>query len=102
MTTTWTAKKGDKHRQIALDLTDISTTGASAVRFRMRAREGGALVVDANGVIDSATRVSYQFTGTQLDTPGVYDLEAALTYVDGVETVPTAGYVTVIVQPTLG
>lgn len=100
--TTWTCKAGDYHRQIALDLDEVSTSGASGVTFRMRPRGGGALVVNAAGVIVSATRVSYQFTGTQLDTPDVYLLEAALTYADGTETVPTVGYVTVVIEAKLG
>jgi hypothetical protein len=98
---TFTIKQGDYHRRIALDLTDITTTGAIGVTFRMRPRGGGGLVVDAAGVIDTATRVSYQFTGTQLDTPGIYDLEAALAYADGTETVPTASYVSVVVVARL-
>jgi len=100
--TTFTIRQGDTHRRLALTLTDITTTGATSVRFRMRSQNGGALKVDNDGVIDSASQVSYQFTAGQLDTPGVYDLEAALQYGDGPETVPTAGFVTVVVQSTLG
>ena len=98
---TFHIKKGDYHRQLALDLSDITTTGATAVRFRMRPQAGGALVVDADGTIVSATRVSYQFVSTQLNTAGIYNLEVALTYNDGVETVPTNGYVTVIIGEIL-
>jgi hypothetical protein len=101
-TNTWSCKAGDKHRQIGLDLTSITTTGALSVRFRMTNRATGALVVDADGVIASASRVTYQFTGTQLDVVGYYDLEAALTYPDGPETVPTEGFVTVVIGPKLG
>lgn len=97
---TWTVKQGDYHRQIALDLTDITTTGASGVVFRLRPRQGGAVVSRA-GTIVSATRVSCQFQAPELDTPGSYDLEATLTYVDGGETVPTSGYVLVEVLPRL-
>lgn len=99
---TWTVKAGDKHRRITLALTDIVLTGATGVTFRMRNREGGALVVNAAGTLDTvAGTASYQFTGTQLDTPGAYDLEAAITFADGVETVPTAGFVQVLVAPKL-
>ena len=101
MSTTWNCKAGDKHRQLAIDLTDLLTTGATAVRFRMQPREGGTLVVDADGVIASATRVTYQFTGTQLDVPGVYLLEVMLTFPDGQETAPTSGHVVVVIEPRL-
>lgn len=98
---THVTKKGDYHRQLQLTLSDLSTTGASAVRFRMRPRQGGTLTVDRNGAIDSATQVSLQFQAPELDTVGEFDLEVSLTYVDGTETVPTSGYVRVIVEPTL-
>lgn len=92
-------KQADYHRRLALDLTDIATTGATGVTFRLRSAAGA--VASGIGAIDSASRVSYQFTAPQLDVPGVYSLEAALTYPDGTETVPTVGYVTVVVEPKL-
>jgi hypothetical protein len=98
---TFTIKAGDYHRQLGLDLSEITTTGASSVVIRMRPRDGGT-VVNPTGVIASASRINVTFTGTQLDTPGVYLLEAALQYGDGPETVPTAGYVTVLVVAKLG
>lgn len=101
MSAVWTCKTGDYHRRIALDLTGMTTSGATGVTFRMRRRDGGALVVNAAGVIESATRVGYQFTGTQLDTPGYYLLEASLTYADGQETAPTVGQVAVVIEPRL-
>lgn len=97
----WTCKAGDLHRRITLNLSGITTSGASGVTFRMRSEEGGALVVNAAGVLTSSSQVSYTFTGTQLDTAGRYNLEASLTFADGTETVPTSGYVTVIVEPKL-
>ena len=97
---TFLIKAGDYHRQLELDLTDILTTGASGVTFRMRTR-GGSLVVDDAGTIVNASTVRYQFTAPQLDTPGTYFLEAVLTYIDGPETVPTSGYVTVVIVPSL-
>lgn len=98
---TWKCKAGDYHRQIALDLSDMTTTGATGVTFRMRLASGGSLVVNAAGVIESATRIRYQFTGTQLNTAGTYLLEATLTYSDGQETAPTSGQVEVVIEPRL-
>lgn len=102
MTTAFNIKQGDYHRRIRLDLTDMTTTDATGVLFRMRLRSGGPLVVDDGaGTIDSTTRVSYQFQGTELDTPGLYDLEASVVFADGTETVPTVGYVTVRILDAL-
>lgn len=97
---TWTVKQSDYHRRLAVDLSDISTTGASAVAFRLRP-SGGGTVVTVAGTIDSASRVSCQFVAPQLDTAGTYDLEVVLTYVDGTETAPTSGYVTVVIAARL-
>ena len=99
---TWTCKTGDYHRRIAIDLAGISTAGASGVTFRMRLRDGGPLVVSDAGVIESTTRVGYQFTGTQLDVPGYYLLEVSLAYPgDGQETAPTVGQISVIIEARL-
>lgn len=98
---TWNVKQGDYHRRLAIDLTGITTTGATGVVMRMRHREGGTLITRA-GIIDSVSRVSCQFVAPELDVPGVYDLETVLTFDDGVETVPTAGFVQVVVAPKLG
>lgn len=93
-------KKGDYHRRLALSLTDITTTGATGVVFRIRPAGGGATVT-ANGTIISATQVGLQFVAPQLDTIGTFFVEAALTYPDGPETVPTVGYTTMVVGPSL-
>lgn len=99
---TWKVKQGSYHRQLAIDLTNITTTGASGVTFKMRKRGTTALVVNNAGVIVSPTRVSYQFVAPQLDTPGTFQLEVELQYVDGPEHSPTEGFVTVIIEPNLG
>lgn len=100
-TTIWKVKRGDYHRRLGIDLTSLTTTGATGVVMRMQSQQGGAVVTRA-GVIDSATRVSCQFVPPELDTPGVYNLETELTYADGTETAPTEGYVTVVIGPKLG
>jgi hypothetical protein len=99
---TWKTKQGSYHRRIAIDLTSISTVGASSVTFKMRKRGADALVVDNVGTIDSPTRVSYQFVSPQLDDPGSYKLEIELQFVDGPERVPTEGFTTVIIEENLG
>lgn len=97
----WRCKTGDYHRQIALELSDMTTSGATGVTFRMRLASGGALVVNSAGTIESSSKIRYQFTGTQLDTPGHYLLEATLTYPDGQETAPSSGQVDVIIESRL-
>lgn len=100
--TVFNIKQGDYHRRIQLDLTDMTTTGATGVVFRMRPRGGGSLVVDNQaGTVDSVTRVSYQFQAPELATAGTYDLEASITFSDGSETAPTVGYVTVRILEAL-
>lgn len=97
---TFSIKTGDYHRRLSLDLTDLATTGASGVVFKMRPRDGGTVVTIA-ATIDSASRVSCQFVAPQLDVAGVYDLEAVLTFAYGTETAPTSGFTTVIVGARL-
>lgn len=99
---TFIVKQDDYHRRLRMTLTDISTSGATSVRFRMRPQDGGALTVDRNGVIDSASQISIQFQSPELSTVGTYELEASLVYADGQETVPTSSYVTVVIRPRLG
>lgn len=98
---TFNIKQGDYHRRLVLTLDGLDGTTATGVTFRMKNRNTGALVFSAAGVKDSATQVSYTFTGTQLDTAGLFQLEAALTFPDGTETVPTVGYIDVVIEPKI-
>jgi len=101
-------KKGDLLPKIRIALTNtagtaLDLTGATA-EFRMRLREGAIKVDDAvMSVVAPATGgiVEYTWAGTDTDTVGVYDSEVILTYVNGTQTIPSAGFVTVIVAPTL-
>lgn len=102
-------KKGDRLPVLRMTLKDsdgvaLDLTSASAVTFRMRARAGGALKINAAGsVVAPATSgvVEYAWQAADVDTVGVYDAEWALTYPGGGQTVPTAGYVTVIIEQPL-
>lgn len=98
---TWKIKKGDYHRRLTLDLTTITTVGASGVTFRIRKIGAAALTVDAAGVIDSPTRVSYQFVSPQLETVGRYRAEVRLQYLDGPESVPTEGWLNMEILPNV-
>lgn len=98
---TFHIKQGDYHRRIALTLDGLDGTTATGVTFRMKNRTTGTLVFSRAGVKDSATQVSLQFQAPELDTAGLYALEAALTFPDGTETVPTVGYVDVVIEPRI-
>lgn len=101
-------KKGDRLPKLRMALTDsndaaIDLTDAT-VTFRMKKREAASLKVDASAsVVGSATAgvVEYVWAAGDTDTVGVYDAEWVLTYSNGVQTVPTSGYVAVVVESTL-
>lgn len=101
-------KKDDLIPKLRIALTDsagaaVDLTGATAV-FRMRARGGALKITDQNAaVVAPATAgiVEYTWAGTDTDTVGVYDAEVMLTYVNGDQTIPSAGFITVIVAPNL-
>lgn len=101
-------KKGDRLPRLKMALTDSSgtaldLTGAS-VTFRMRARQGGALKVNAAGSISgtpTAGLVEYAWAPGDTDTEGLYDAEWVLSYSGVPQTVPTSGFVTVVVGPAL-
>lgn len=78
--------------------TPIDLTTASSVKFAMRDR-AGVIKVDAAGTIVSAAAgtVKYQWTGTDTDTAGNYDMEWQITWPAGKQTVPGAGYDTVCI-----
>jgi hypothetical protein len=94
-------KQGDTHRRLQLTLSSLTTTGASGVSFRGKQRDG-ALKFTRAGVIDNSSQVSCQFQASDINTPGTFDVEATLTYPGSEEeTVPTEGYVTMVVLPRL-
>ncbi len=67
-------------------------TGATAVRFLMRLAGQTSLKVDAAGVIEDEDGgvVRYDWVPTDTDTPGVYEGEIEITYVDPDNlTIPT-------------
>jgi hypothetical protein len=79
--------------------TPIDLTTATGVKFAMRNRATGTIKVDAAGSVVSAAAgtVKYQWTGTDTDTSGNYDMEWQITWAAGKQTVPGAGYDTVCV-----
>lgn len=97
----FTIKTGDIHRRLQLTLTSLTTTGATGVTFRGKQRDGPLKFTRA-GIIDNATQVSCAFQASDINTPGTFDVEATLTFAGPAEeTVPTEGYVTMVVLPRL-
>lgn len=101
-------KKGDRLPKLRMALTDSSgaaldLTNASVV-FRMKSQAGGALKVNAAAdVVAPATGgiVEYAWGATDTDTAGAFDAEWVLAYAGGNRTVPTSGFVTVLVGAVL-
>lgn len=105
----FTIKQSDTRPVYAVQLVDQSTgsnvpidlTTATSVLFKMRTQgsTGSPLVSAAMTVTDAANgKVQYTFQTTDLATVGTYDVEFSITWNDGgVETVPNASYLTIVV-----
>lgn len=101
-------KRGDRLPTLAraLKFTDgsvIDLTGCT-VRWRMRDKVGGTVMVDAPATIVSATdgKVEYAWASPDTDTVGHFVGEWQVTYPDAkVLTVPTLNFVTVHVGESL-
>ncbi len=98
---TFNIKQGDYHRRLVLVLDGLDATSATGVTFRMKSLATGALVFSRAGTKDSGSQVSFAFQSPELETAGRFALEAALTFADGPETVPTEGYVDVLIEPKI-
>lgn len=102
-------KAGDRYPKMQLVLADsagtpLNLTGCT-VTLRARPRGSGASLT-LTGVMSVVTPLSgvveYAWGVAEPLPAGVYDLEAPVTYPGGqVQTVPTSGYVTLIVEPAL-
>lgn len=70
----------------------------------MRPAAGGLLKVDAAAeIVDAAAgSVKYQWQADDTDETGRFQGEFEITFADGgVQTVPTAGYIAVVITPEL-
>jgi hypothetical protein len=81
----------------------VDLTNATSVKFTMKrgattkiSKVGCAIIDTLNGI------VQYAWTGTDTDTPGVYDAEFQVTYVSAkIETFPNDGYIKITITPEL-
>lgn len=96
MTETFYLKRGDTAPSIRLALEPVETvlTGAQ-VRFLMRLR-GGAVVIDAPAIVESATgipTVRYDWQPADTAVAGQFEAEVQVQYPGGaIETFPNAGF----------
>jgi hypothetical protein len=100
-------KKGDRLPKLRMVLADSAgvalNLSLATVTFRMRLRGSATLatLTGAASVVDALTGVvEFAWGAGDSAAPGVFDAEWILTYAGGTQTVPTAGYVTVVIEPT--
>jgi hypothetical protein len=102
-------KSGDTSPSLIVTLVDdtetpVNLNGAN-VAIRMRAVEGGALVIDAPADVIGDPRdgvVSYDWQPSDTDDVGRFEVEFEVTYISGdPQTFPNEGYVTVEIRPSL-
>lgn len=100
-------KRNDTLPQLRATLLDstgapLNLTGAAVV-FRMRAKGSAVLKINAAATVVSALlgTVAYTWQTGDTDTLSTYDAEWVLTYSNGVQTVPTSGYLAVKVSAAL-
>lgn len=97
----FTIKRGDTSPALRFALLpeNVSLAGAT-VRFQMRSR-GGATVIDLPAEILTVFEpavVAHLWAPGETDTPGRYEAEFRVTYLDGtVETFPNLGFIEVFV-----
>lgn len=86
----------------------INLSAATSVKFLMRSvnlSDDDPPKVTANCTITDAVNgiVTYQWTGSDTDTSGTYNVEFQITWGDGrIQTIPNADYLTVEVVDDLG
>lgn len=101
-------KQNDTLPKLRMLLTDtdgvpLDLTGA-AVLFRMQPKAGGANKVSrAGAVVSPATGgiVEYAWQAGDTDTIGKFNAEWVLTYSDGIRTVPSSSFATIVVADSL-
>lgn len=105
---TFYIKKGDRLPLLEVQLLDseqqpIDLTTAT-VTFRMKARGGTSLKASGtctqpNGGADGVVRFAWGASDT--DTAGTYNAEFSCNFSNSLQTVPSSGYVTIVVEDIL-
>lgn len=106
---TFYIKQGNLLPALATTLTDedgnaVDYSGYTGLRFHMRLPGATSAKVDAAATEVNAAvgTITYAWTGTDTDTPGVYQAEFEVTMPTGKPiTYPNDGYIDVIILPKL-
>jgi hypothetical protein len=101
-------KKGDRRPRYRVQLTangtPVDLTGATGVRFLMKAGTTGTAKVDAAAsVVDAATGiVEYAWALADTDTAGPFNVEFEVNWSGEKQTFPSSGYFTITINEDLG
>lgn len=97
MSHTFSIKKGDRFPAYSATLTDsdgdaVNITGNTGVTFRFKA--GNNTTISGTGTVVSATAgtVRYDWSATDTDIAGQYQVEVVVSFAGGDQTFPSAGY----------
>lgn len=84
---------------VETDGTPVDLTTATGVEFRMGITPGSPKV-DAAAIVVTASegRVKYEWVSGDVDTVGIYNGEWVVTFDDGVQVVPSSGFVEVEIE----
>lgn len=106
-------KNGDTAPAYVVDLVDnadtaptaINLTTATSVTLKMRATgtTGAPYLNEAMAITTAGSgRCTYEWQTGDTDTPGTYNAEFEIAWNDGtIETVPNAGYLTIVITDDL-
>ncbi len=106
--TTFYLKKGDRLPSIEVQLLDSEQqpidVSTAVVTFRMRIKGGTTLKASGtctqpNGGADGVVRFAWGASDT--DTAGTYNAEFSCNFSSSIQTVPSSGYVTVVIEDIL-
>lgn len=106
--TTFYIKKGDRLPSLEVQLLDSTQlpidVSNAVVTFRMRAKGGTSLKASGactqpNGGTDGVVRFAWGASDT--DTAGTYNAEFSCNFSSSLQTVPSSGYVTIVVEDIL-
>lgn len=84
---------------VETDGTAVDLTNATGVVFRMGITPGSPKVSAAAVVVTASEgRVKYEWVSGDVDTAGTYNGEWVVTFADGVQVVPSSGFVEVEIE----
>ena len=93
-------KAGDLNPAISID-TNANLTGATSLTMKMRRFHTTTTVSKTMTVSGDPTLgvLTYQWVGTDTQTPGTYQIKAQATFAGNVETFPQRSYLELVILP---